>query len=74
MLQEVNLDVRLGNGCSIPVGKDIESLVFLQTSYNFTCGNEFAKRIIQFWPPNTSKQGAGECFSSKVVPVTELCN
>ena len=33
MLQEVNLDVGIGNGCSRPVGKDVESLVFLQTSH-----------------------------------------
>ena len=33
ILQEVNLDVEIGNGCSRPVGKDVESLVFLQISY-----------------------------------------
>ena len=32
MLQEVNIDVGIGNGCSRPVGKDVESLVLLQTS------------------------------------------
>ena len=29
MLQEVNLNVEIGNGCSKLVGKDIEALVFL---------------------------------------------
>ena len=33
MLQKVNLNVGIGNGCSRPVGKDVESLVFLQTSH-----------------------------------------
>ena len=33
MLQEVNLNVGIVNGCSRPVGKDVESLVFLQTSH-----------------------------------------
>ena len=33
MLQEVNLDVGIGNGYSRAVGKDVESLVFLKTSY-----------------------------------------
>ena len=33
MLQEVNLNVGIGNGYSRPVGKDVESLVFLQISY-----------------------------------------
>ena len=33
MLQEVNIDVGIGNGCSRPVGKDVESLVFLQISH-----------------------------------------
>ena len=33
MLQEVNLDVEIGRGCNISVGKDKESLVFLQISY-----------------------------------------
>ena len=31
MLQEVNLDVEISNGCSRPVGKDVGSLVFLQS-------------------------------------------
>ena len=31
MFQEVNLVVEIGNGFSRPVGKDVESLVFLQT-------------------------------------------
>ena len=33
MLQEVNLDVGIGNVCSRPVSKDVESLVFLQISH-----------------------------------------
>ena len=33
MRQEVNLDVKIGNGCSRPMGKDVESLLFLQTLY-----------------------------------------
>ena len=33
MLQAVNLDDGFGNGCSRAVGKDMESLVFLQVSY-----------------------------------------
>ena len=33
ILQEVNLDVDIDNLWSRPVGKDAESLVFLQTSY-----------------------------------------
>ena len=33
MFQEVNLDMQTSNGCSIPVGKDVKSLVFLQASY-----------------------------------------
>ena len=32
MLQEVNLDVVIGNGCKRAVSKDVESLVFLQIS------------------------------------------
>ena len=32
MLQEVNLDVVIGNGCSRPMGKDVESMVILQTA------------------------------------------
>ena len=32
MVQEVNLDVGIGKGCNRPVGKDVASLVFLQTS------------------------------------------
>ena len=31
MLQEVNLDVEIGNGCIRSMGKDAKSLVFLQT-------------------------------------------
>ena len=34
ILQEKNLNVGIGNGCSRPVGKNVESLVFLQTSYS----------------------------------------
>ena len=34
ILQEVNIDMVIGNGCSRPVGKDVESLVFLQKSYS----------------------------------------
>ena len=30
--QEVNIDMGIGNGCSRPVGKDVEPLVFLQIS------------------------------------------
>ena len=33
ILLEVNLDVDIGNGCSRPVGKDVEFLVFLQTPH-----------------------------------------
>ena len=33
MLQEVNLNVGIGNGCSRSVGKDVEPLVFLHTSH-----------------------------------------
>ena len=33
ILQEVDLNAVIGNGCSIPVGKDVESLVFLPTSH-----------------------------------------
>ena len=33
MLQEVNLDVEISNEFSRPVGKDVEYLVFLQTSH-----------------------------------------
>ena len=34
ILQEVNHDVGIGNGCSRTVGKDVKSLVFLQTSHS----------------------------------------
>ena len=33
MLQKVNLDVGIGNGCSKPMGKNVVSLVFLQISH-----------------------------------------
>ena len=33
MLQEANLDLGIGNGCRRSVSKDVESLVFLQTSH-----------------------------------------
>ena len=33
ILEEVNLDEGIRNGYSRPVGKDVESLVFLQASY-----------------------------------------
>ena len=33
MLQEVNLNMRIGNRCSRPVGKAVESLVLLQKSH-----------------------------------------
>ena len=33
MLQEVNLNLRIGEGCNRPVGKDVESLVFLKISH-----------------------------------------
>ena len=33
MLQEVNLTLGIGNGCNRLLGKDVESSVFLQTSY-----------------------------------------
>ena len=33
IIQLVNLDVVIGNGCSRTVSKEVESLVFLQTSH-----------------------------------------
>ena len=33
MLYEMNLDAVIGDGCSRPVGKNVESLAFLQISH-----------------------------------------
>ena len=62
MLQEVNLCVGIGNGCSRLVGKDVETLVLLQRSHAKM--NLLTK--YEVWPPNTSKQGVSKLFSAKV--------
>ena len=63
MLQEVNYDVEIGNGCSRPVGKEVESLVFFA---NITCKNDFSNRSKEFWLPNTNKQGVIKLTITKV--------
>ena len=63
MLQEVNLDVVVGNGCSRPVGKDVESLVFLQTSHAKV---NLLTKADSFGRPNTSKQEVSKLSSTKL--------
>ena len=62
MLQEVNINVGIGKGCSRPVGIDVEPLVFLQISHRY----EFANRSKEFGPPNLSKNGVKQLPSAKV--------
>ena len=33
---------------------------------DFICGNEYANKIMQFWPPNVSIQGMGKLSGLKV--------
>ena len=61
ILQKVNCDVGIGNGCSIPVGKEVESLVG-----NIIYKNEFTSRITEFWTPNTNKQPVNKLPSAKM--------
>ena len=62
MLQEVNCDVGIGNGCSRPVGKEW-NLWFLA---NITCINRFSNKSTEFWPLNISKQGSSKLLGTKV--------
>ena len=71
MLQEVSVDVGIGNGCGRPLGKDIESLVFLQASHAY---KNLSKEAYSFGQKTLVKEEQVSFLVTRWAPVTEVCN
>ena len=70
-LLEVNFDVGIVHGCSRPVGKDVESLVFLQTSH---AEMNFLVEASSFGHQTLANKEQLSFLAPKWAQVTEVCN
>ena len=71
MLQGVNLNVGIANVCSRPVGKDMESLVFLQKSH---AKINLLMEACTFYHQTLVDTEQVSFLVPRWAPVTEVCN